>query len=98
MVETNYQCDQCGKYKKPDVSLIGLGDFVSFGVARQTSSRSIKISTKEGEVIQASPEMLQLKVKRGGTHNVRRSQVTPAGAPSPLTYALSGTCACGVTR
>ncbi|WP_024303351.1 hypothetical protein [Pseudogulbenkiania sp. MAI-1] len=92
---SNYQCEACGKYKAADVSKIGVGDKVNFGVVTKSSSLTIRLSIKEGEVTEVDGDILTIKVKRGGTYKQRRGSVTPEGAPGALTYALFGRCDCG---
>lgn len=94
MIETNYRCDGCGKFRQPDVSKIGVGDFVNFSTTTQTGRNSFRCSAKEGEVVSIQGEALRVKVKRGGIYWIARNAVTPKGAPSQLTYVLLGTCEC----
>jgi len=92
---SNYQCEACGKYKKADVSKIGVGDKVNFVITTQPSSQTMRISSKDGEVMEVDGDVLTIKVKRGGTYKQRRQDVTPEGAPGALTYAMFGHCNCG---
>lgn len=92
---SDYKCNQCGKYKEADVSKVAVGDKVSFAVATQRSRSSIRLSSKEGDVIAVNGDVLTIKVKRGGIYTQQRKAVTPEGAPGALTYALFGRCLCG---
>lgn len=95
---SDYKCEACGKYKKADVSKVGVGDKVNFAIATQSSSRSMRFSSKEGEVTEVDGDTLTIKVKRGGTYKQSRQAVTPEGAPGALTYALLGCCSCEETK
>ncbi|UGA37618.1 hypothetical protein JOS77_27210 [Chromobacterium haemolyticum] len=98
MIETNYRCDDCGKFRKPDANKIGMGDFVSFPVTTKTSRNNFRITAKEGEVVSIKDKALQVKVKRGGIYWVSRDEVTPKGAPNPLTYFMLGVCECAAAN
>lgn len=87
-----YRCTKCELFIKPDLSAITVGDKVSF--CRQTQrGRNIRMATIKGVVIEDLGEDLQVKT-RSGNCLIPRTYVTPADAPSPLTYAFIGTCAC----
>lgn len=89
---SDYDCNTCGKKRRPDPSQIQEGDKVSFVTSTQRG-RSIRISTKEGKVLQVLDETLSIE-SRKKLYRVNKAAVTPQGAPSPLTYALCGTCDC----
>ncbi|MCE8002560.1 MULTISPECIES: hypothetical protein [Billgrantia] len=89
---SDYDCNTCGKKRRPDLSQIREGDKVSFVTATQRG-RSIRISTKEGKVLQVLDETLSIE-SRKKLYRVNKGDATPQGAPSPLTYALCGTCDC----
>lgn len=91
---SQYQCSQCGKYKAADSSNVGVGDTVNFAVTTRQSSRTMRVSGKEGVVTEVEGDVLTIKVKRGGSYQKKRQAVTPQGAPGALTYALFGTCLC----
>ncbi|MCD5326799.1 hypothetical protein ACFFU8_17960 [Chromobacterium piscinae] len=95
MIETNYRCDGCGKFRQPDVSKIGVGDFVNFSVTTPTSHKSFRSTAKEGEVVSTKGDTLRVKGIRGGFYWVARNDVTPKGAPNALTYSVCGVCKCG---
>ncbi|MTD32442.1 hypothetical protein [Paludibacterium denitrificans] len=91
---SDYRCPKCEKFKKPDLSQIGIGSMVSFTVATKPSSKTMRFSSKTGVVTAVNGDALTIKVKRGGTYVEQRQDVTPEGAPSALTYAFCGTCEC----
>lgn len=94
---SQYRCGKCDKFKKPDLSQIGIGSTVSFTVATKPSSRTMRFSSKTGVVTGVEGDALTIKVKRGGTYVEKRQNVTPEGAPNALTYAFCGTCECEET-
>lgn len=92
---SEYKCEVCGKYKKADVSKIGVGDKVSFVITTQPSRRTMRISSKDGVVTEVDGDVLTIKVKHCRPYKLHRKNVTPEGAPNPLTYSVVGSCSCG---
>lgn len=91
---SDYKCEACGKYKKREVSQIGVGDKVNFAITTQPSSRTMRMSSKEGVVTEVNGDVLTIKVKHCRPYKLHRENVTPEGAPNALTYALFGRCYC----
>lgn len=90
----NYNCPTCKKIIPADRSLIKAGDRVSFCKVTG-NSRSTRFSSKEGVVTERTGDIVSVKYRKESlVFNIK--DVSPADAPSPLTYAFSGTCECGL--
>lgn len=87
----NYNCETCQKFIPVDHSALKQGQRVKFVVTSGT--KYIRFSSQEG-VIQ-SIEGVVATISHGKKVITRLlCEVTPADAPSPLAYAMSGTCEC----
>ncbi|KLU14796.1 MULTISPECIES: hypothetical protein [Xenorhabdus] len=93
-----YQCPVCEKFKPVDRSALSVGDRVTFTFVTQRQYRNqlkFNYKTVKGNIQQIQGE--QLTVSYGKKqYCLDRDDVSPAGAPSKLTYTLFGTCTCGV--
>jgi hypothetical protein len=90
---SDYKCEACGKFKKPNTDNISPGDKVTFTVTTNTF-RSVRMKSVTGKVVSFT-DRGSLLVKSGKyTHLLNKSEVLPVDAPSSITYALFGTCEC----
>lgn len=94
---SDYKCEACGKYKKPDNSQLQIGDEVGFSVGKQ-SGRTIRVSAKEGLITAIDGDCLTIHVKRGGDYVRQRAHVTQKGAPNGITLELFGVCVCPAVK
>lgn len=98
---SDYKCEACGKYRKPEQREFAVGDSVQFATTVEYPSGRVKATTREGVVLERDAEdaddvCLKVKVKRSKRWIwVREKHCLPIGAPGPLTYALLGVCSCG---
>lgn len=90
---SDFKCNKCEKYIKPDPSSFKVGDGVSFAVT-STNGRSVRMKSVEGKVVHAEQSTLVVEHRKKQTL-VKRTAVTLKGAPGPLTYSLFGVCTCG---
>lgn len=88
----NYKCPTCNKVIPVDRSEIKAGDEVSFCKVTQTS-KSARFSSREGIVDCREGDVVLVKYRKE-LIPLNIKDVTPAGAPGPLTYAFVGTCEC----
>ncbi|WPP56301.1 hypothetical protein SOI69_03255 [Acinetobacter pittii] len=88
----DYNCPACKKMIPVDRADIKAGDEVSFCKVTQTS-KSARFSSKEGIVECREGDVVLVK-HRKEIIPLNINDVTPADAPSPLTYAFVGTCEC----
>ena len=88
----NYKCSTCNKVIPVDRSEIKAGDEVSFFRVTQTS-KSARFSSREGIVECREGDVVLVKYRKE-LIPLNIKDVTPAGAPGPLTYAFVGTCEC----
>ncbi len=87
-----YRCESCKKYIPADHSIIKVGDSVRFTTTYQTTN-SARYSSKTGKVIAIANGVCEIVIKKKSYFKNIKA-VTPDDAPSPLTYALFGTCIC----
>ncbi|PJG67793.1 hypothetical protein [Acinetobacter seifertii] len=92
----NYKCPTCEKVIPVDLSEIKAGDEVSFCKVTQTS-KSARFSSRDGIVESRKGDVVLVKYRKE-LIPLNIKDVTPAGAPGPLTYAFVGTCECEVAE
>ena len=89
---SNYSCPTCDKKIPVDRSQIKTGDKVNFCKTTSNSS-SAYFSSKEGVVSDRTGDVVIVLSKKQSIP-MHIDDVTPADAPSPLTYAFVGICEC----
>lgn len=93
---SKYHCDKCDKLIKPDPTAIKVGDKVSVTTSRTTGSNT-RLRAVDVRVIEdiGGGEILVKGPGRFGHKVVKRDAVSPADAPTSLSYAFIGVCECG---
>lgn len=86
------RCQTCEKFIPVDHSKIQEGDKVQFGTVVRRG-RSTHFSTKEGKVLTANDTHLGIDCRKK-IYRVPRTEATPIDAPTPLSFAMIGTCTC----
>lgn len=97
---SDYRCEACGKYRKPEKREFAVGDKVKFATTVSYPSGRMRTTSREGEVLgrfvgEGGP-VLRVKVLRVKVPmSVREAHCLPPDAPDPLTYVMFGVCGCG---
>lgn len=101
---SNYKCESCGKYRKPEKQQFAIGDDVQFATQIRYPSGNISATARQGVVIDRQQTTdgewaVRVKMKRIKDRPwVSEAHCVPGDAPGPLSYAMVGTCSCEVAN
>lgn len=91
---SEFKCQKCEKFKLPDPAYFAVGDKVKF-MRIKHGARSSSFNSVSGKIVALDGDDVVVIRARGIDTKVLRTGITHENQPSPVTYALFGTCTCG---
>lgn len=92
---SKYICEKCNKPKPIDTDALQVGDKVKFTV-KLIGRKSVEYKTRTGVITEIDGDFCSIE-SNGDIRVVKRGELTPSDAPSPMTWIL-GECECEVSN